>query len=1230
MADRYWVGGTGTWNSSNTANWSATSGGAGGASTPGSGDNVFFDANSGTGTITLGTFVSINDFDCTGFIGTFAGSSSLTVYGTIFKLVSGMTYTMTGTVSFYNSTAGATVAVTSAGKTIQSILIGRSSTPASTTFALQDNLTLTGFLFVDYGTFSTNNYNVTAAAISSSNTNVRSINLGSSTVTLTGTTPWSTSTTTNLTFNAGTSTINVTNVTTPTFTGNLTFYNVNFTGGGIGQVLLYGTNTFNNLSFTADTTGTRTIVLGTNQTINGSLTTSGTTSTQRVQFRSDVAGTQRTLSVATIGTLTNTNWQDIALTGAASPWSAPIGVYDLGNNSGITFDTTTLYWVGGTGNWTDGTRWSTSSGGSAANVVPGPTNNVIFNSASNATAYTVTMANGYCKDITATAPASGKLTLTPGGQVYIYGSVDLSAGSAAINNISGGTFNFLATTTGKTLNFATLGPASACTFNGVGGEWTLQSSLLIGGGGSLVLNAGSLNTNGYAVSFLQFSATASTTASLSLGSSAVTVSSTVWNASGSGFTLNAGTSTITFSNYTGALTFNGGGKTYYNVVFTLGDLTYTSALAVKTLTGTNTFNNLTFSGATTDGVCGVALTDNQTITGTLTTSCSALRRVVFFPTDYVTTKTITAAAVSLTDTDFVKITGAGAASWTGTRLGNGGGNSNITFDAPKTVYWNVATGGPLLSASWATSSGGSVAANNVPLAQDTAIVEDTGLNSGATLSTAVSGFLIPNITFATRTLPVTWAISNNPFAPSNITLSSAVTRSGTSLVYFSGNTTLTSAGITWTNNIVVFGTLTISDTATFNQGSTHTVLTSGTLTLNANATFSATSIAQNGVLNLNTYTLTMQNCTLGAASTTNFGTGKIVLTGNARTILTSSDSAVCTGSKVVECTYSGSTGTRTFTSFSLAESSRPNIKITGGTDTINTNSMMIGDLDFTGFSGTLTNTTRYIAGSLTLSSGMTLLGGVGVTVFNATSGTKTITTNGKTLDFLITFNGVGGTWQLADNLTMGSLRNVTLTNGTVDLNGKTLNIGASFETASGTKNLTFNGGTLLLTGASLAFNNVQPANFTTTAGTGTGKISMTAATAKSFVGGGSTYNCTLENAGAGALTVTGSNTFTTISNSVQPTSFLFTAGTTTTVTNFNVAGTSGNLVTIGSATASNHTLSKSSGTVSVQYCSISRSTATGGATWEAFTSNGNVDGGNNSGWKFSSFSGNGLFFGSNF
>ena len=75
MANRYWVGGTGNWNGSNTANWSATSGGAGGASVPISSDAVYLNGNSGAGTVTIGASVVANGFDTTGFTGTISGST---------------------------------------------------------------------------------------------------------------------------------------------------------------------------------------------------------------------------------------------------------------------------------------------------------------------------------------------------------------------------------------------------------------------------------------------------------------------------------------------------------------------------------------------------------------------------------------------------------------------------------------------------------------------------------------------------------------------------------------------------------------------------------------------------------------------------------------------------------------------------------------------------------------------------------------------------------------------------------------------------------------------------------------------------------------------------------------------------------------------------------------------------------------------------------------------------
>lgn len=82
MADRYWVGGTGTWNTTSTTNWSTTSGGAAGASAPGAGDTAVFNAASGGGTITLGETVTVLAFLFSNFTGTFAfGSFRLKISG---------------------------------------------------------------------------------------------------------------------------------------------------------------------------------------------------------------------------------------------------------------------------------------------------------------------------------------------------------------------------------------------------------------------------------------------------------------------------------------------------------------------------------------------------------------------------------------------------------------------------------------------------------------------------------------------------------------------------------------------------------------------------------------------------------------------------------------------------------------------------------------------------------------------------------------------------------------------------------------------------------------------------------------------------------------------------------------------------------------------------------------------------------------------------------------------
>jgi hypothetical protein len=231
--------------------------------------------------------------------------------------------------------------------------------------------------------------------------------------------------------------------------------------------------------------------------------------------------------------------------------------------------------------------------------------------------------------------------------------------------------------------------------------------------------------------------------------------------------------------------------------------------------------------------------------------------------------------------------------------------------------------------------------------------------------------------------------------------------------------------------------------------------------------------------------------------------------------------------------------------------------------------------------------------------------------FNATT-SKTISTNGESLASP-TFDGVGGTWTLGSAFVTSET--FTLTNGTFSTSASNYPVTCSSFSSSNSniRTLNVNASTFTVTSSWTC----TTATNLTVSGSGA-TVTMTRATAKTFAGGGANYGAfTLDQGGAGRLTISGSNTFANISNSYNATaatSIRFTSGTTQTVSNFTATGSSGKVLTIDSSTpATAATLSKASGTVSVSYVSIQDSTATGGAAWNAGNST-NVSG--NTGWVF--------------
>lgn len=267
---------------------------------------------------------------------------------------------------------------------------------------------------------------------------------------------------------------------------------------------------------------------------------------------------------------------------------------------------------------------------------------------------------------------------------------------------------------------------------------------------------------------------------------------------------------------------------------------------------------------------------------------------------------------------------------------------------------------------------------------------------------------------------------------------------------------------------------TTADTVTFDSNSGTGVVTTAAgstcstttlnssnieLSLGANHTQTGAFTLTLGTLSLNSYNLTSSTFVSSNSNvrTVNFGTGKLTLSGSGTTILNTGTMTgmVVTGSRNVEFSYAGSTGQRSITPASLAggssESIAFNLKFLSGTDIVAFSSgRAFGTVDFDGFAGSFTTNSMVVYGDFKLSSGMTISASTGTLNMGATSGTKTITTNGKTIDQPISFSG-SAVFQFADALTQGSTRAFTLTNGTVKLKaGVTSTVGA-FATSGTTQ-----------------------------------------------------------------------------------------------------------------------------------------------------------------------------------
>jgi hypothetical protein len=835
-------------------------------------------------------------------------------------LLAGTVWNSNGLVTFTSTATGRTV--TTNGVLISGFVI---FSGVGGGWTLGSAFTSAGFALND-GTFDTSvsNYALTTTAAGGFQVNsnrTRTLNLNASTVTvnIASATGFLAATTAGLTFNAGTSQINLTAATAGISSGGLTFYNVAFTNTSVGTKTITGANTFNNLSATAPASaGVVTVTFDSRQTINGALSTTGTAGNRRVFFTTATYGISYDLVVNSAPSLTDADFRGLYVRGTAAPISGT-RIGNRGECRGITFDAPkTVYWnLAGAQNWAADGWATTPTGTPSTDNFPLPQDTATFTNAGSVTG-DITIGNLIA--YVGTIDMSGRttsMTIRTAGPTVCYGNWTNGSGTTFLNNnglnFSGGGTQIV-TSAGKTM-------ASTAGFiiDTYGGTVQLADALNVGSNNVTVTN-GTFTTAGYAVTAGSLSSSNSNIRTINLGASTVNAVAGANFATSTNLTFNAGTSQINVSD-AGAGAINGGtGQTFHNVSFT-----NTSPSNSALVSGINTFNNLSYTAPSSTGISFLRFAANQTINGTLTCAgASAVRRIFLRSETIGTPRTLTVNAISATDCDFRDINLAGAASGASpTRAGDCGGNTGITFPAPKTVYWNLAGDRNWSNTGWATGSGGTPDINNFPLAQDTAVFDNTGVITSMNIDAAWN---IGTMDGSARTSALNLSVQSgsSPSVYGNWLFGSGMAGSsatnGTLVFSKNGTQTITSNGVQFGGFLTInhpLANVQLADALSLNSARVLTLLAGTFDAVTYNVTIGAFQGPNSGspIIKMGGGTWTLS----GSGTVWNTSTGSPVVISGISTVILSNTSASARTFSAVSSNYfnkltiGGATGTSTLT-----------------------------------------------------------------------------------------------------------------------------------------------------------------------------------------------------------------------------------------------------------------------------------------------------------------------------
>lgn len=936
------------------------------------------------------------------------------------------------------------------------------------------------------------------------------------------------------------------------------------------------------------------------------------------------------------------------------------------------------YWVGGTGTWntTSTTNWAATSGGAGGASAPTSADAVIFDANSAAGNATITMSSAVCASITSSSTAAkvltfsggvtvsgginfgtysalnnATITLTPSGNVGVALS---GAGTAATgtNNI-----NYNSNVT-YTINFNAASGSNSTTHTFNAGNCTsptFQSNI-------------SILTIQNSTASVTYNGTSLITINLSSGSFIMNGAVTVNNVNFSGGTFNRSSFTLTCANL---LSISGSGSRALtgtqpiilsgsNVTFNMSDATNFSGPAVLSLTSTSTSGTRSLTGPTTGD------TASNTFSISLATGAAGTFAISGAFLDVDGSSSATKTLTNSTRKIYGSFNTFGSANTTYTA-----GSLVTTFAATtpgKNASFPAMTNSPNfpitfdgVGGGWTFSYGTGSTLSNVTITNGSVTFGSMTLNSISSSNTNTRTITFPVSISVTLigTTPIDFS------TPTNLTFNA-----GSSTISCTNNTTVTFQGGGRTfnnvdfssdsNKVDIYGANTFNGTLSFANRSIgygevvfNANQTIGTWQLNHSSTASApyartrfrsstlgatvtiTATTRTNIIDCDFTGISISGTALNVSGTNrggNLGYNSNISFPTAKTVYLSTGSSSPSLSWNDNFWATSSGGAAAFANYPLAQDTAivDNNSFTGPSTlvvtsdsnglvafpTINCSSLTTA----TGFS--IANAEIY--GGVTFSSSVTNNFSGTVKFLNIT-GTKTITSAGKTWNAniqVITNAKVG----ISDAFTQGSAYTFSLLLGSFVTVGFSATFG-TLELFSSIGTRSFEPGSSTISIAT-AFNSASAASGLTIIPS-TSTISMIGSNS-TFNGAGRTYYNFQNSAGLGGSNcyLNGSNTFTNILRGPygvvggSKTTTIFEAGSTQTITGDfmtgDTLGINSQLAIISSVAGTRFNISKASGTNSVIRTYIQDSNATGGATWQAFTSNNNTDGGNNLGWDFGS------------